>query len=342
MSRTIHGSSHKALKAFRKKSAALPVYWIYVSRMNNEGVAWPSSAGLAKDTGWNKAACLEGRKHLVSIGALELVEGYIRPEWRELTPQARTRKMNVDKTEYYRPTGYVVINDKKIPMLYNGGDEPSTIDEQPSDGKNRLTSDALGHRTALDVGHSPMSETADGQNASTELNSSIQLGSSNTELDSTKEKKTAPNGAKSSSKPSKGFDFTKPPKEWQWPQLEQYACEHPTIEILVALDGVPKLKNLATAPLARDAVELFKELQRNNITPERWQSLYTAREKISGTYNAFKKMLYALPNWLKSEPQIKVVPPPADPTPGVEPAFVIVGKNLVPVEEYRKSKGRAS
>lgn len=175
MSRTIHGLSHKALKAFRKKSAALPVYWIYVSRMNNEGVAWPSSAGLAKDTGWNKSACLDARSHLVSIGALEKVDGYVRPEWRGLSAQEKTRKVNVDRSEYYRPTGYVMHNGEKLPMLYNGGDEPAQVDEQSSDGKNGRTTER-GKKTS-DGKNRRTSETAVGQNGSTELDSSIELDS---------------------------------------------------------------------------------------------------------------------------------------------------------------------
>ena len=141
--------------------------------------------------------------------------------------------------------------------------------------------------------------------------------------------KTAPIGAKSSSKQPKKPDFSKPLKDWSWVYLEQYACENPTIEILVALDGVPKFKNLATAGVARDAVEIFKELKRNEVTPERWKSLYTASIDVKGTFTAFRKMFYALPNWLKSEPPITIVksedddmPKPAQPAwyPGMKSA----------------------
>src|SRR6185295_16293387 len=128
MSRTIHGQSHKAIKAFRKKPASLTVYWIYVSRMNNEGVAWPSVAGLGKDTGWNKDTCMEGRAYLVSLGALEKVDGYVRPDWRDLPLAEKTRKLNLDQSEYYRPTGFIIWKGEKLPMLYNGGDEAADID----------------------------------------------------------------------------------------------------------------------------------------------------------------------------------------------------------------------
>lgn len=182
MSRTIHGLSHQGLKAFRKKSAALPVYWIYLSRMNNEGVAWPSARGLAKDTGWNKATCLEARDYLIEIKALEVVKDYVRPDWRDKPAQEKTRKINFDRSEYYRPTGYIMIADKKFKMLYNGSDEASSIDENASD--------VLQNRTSAQTGHPP---TPDIQFGSTELNSPIDLDSSKSDLDSSKD--TAPFGA---------------------------------------------------------------------------------------------------------------------------------------------------
>jgi hypothetical protein len=151
MSRTIHGKSHEALKAFRKKSAALTVYWIYVSRMNNEGVTWPSIARIAKDTGWGKDACHEARNHLVKIGALERVEDYIQPDWRKLKPQELARKRNFDKSEYYRPTGYVMHNGKRMPMLYNGADEASTLEDKFSDVLQNLTSENNGHQERADI-----------------------------------------------------------------------------------------------------------------------------------------------------------------------------------------------
>ena len=120
-------------------------------------------------------------------------------------------------------------------------------------------------------------------------------------------KENATSVAKSSSKQPKKPDFSKPLKDWSWVYLEQYACDNPIIEILVALDDVPKFKNLATAGVARDAVELFKELQRNTIAPDRWKSLYTAGARINNSASIFKRMLWALPGFLKSEPPITIV-----------------------------------
>lgn len=132
MSRTIHGRSHQALSHFRAHPAALAVYWIYVSRMNNEGVAWPSSRGMASDTGWNRETCLNARAHLIALKALELVEGYVRPQWRALPAADLKKRQVLDKAEYYRPTGFVIVDGAKLYMLYNGGDEDSALD---SDGR---------------------------------------------------------------------------------------------------------------------------------------------------------------------------------------------------------------
>lgn len=192
MSRTIHGLSHRAIAPFRKNPASLSVYWIYVSRMNNEGVAWPSSASLAKSTDWNKAACLDGRSFLVSHGALERVDGYIRPEWRKLDAKTLKRKLSLDRSEYYRPTGFILLdmevgtsNQRKEWLLYNGADEASEIDNQPDDGKPRRPSSA----SSVDGD--------DGRPDSPELDSSMELDSTS-QLDS---KDSAPESADTARKP---------------------------------------------------------------------------------------------------------------------------------------------
>jgi hypothetical protein len=151
MSRAIHGKSYEALKVFRKKPAALAVYWIYVSRMNNEGVAWPALPRLAKETGWNKNTCHAARNHLIDLGALERVDDYVQPEWRKLSAQALTRKRNFDKSEYYRPTGYIMVGSRRMPMLYNGADEQTSLEEQSSDVPQERTSADTGHPPALDI-----------------------------------------------------------------------------------------------------------------------------------------------------------------------------------------------
>lgn len=142
MGSVIHGKSHEALKFLRSKPATLAVFWIYASRTNNEGMAWPSLRGLAQDTGWSVDTCKDARKWLVEHGALERVTEYIRPDWRKLEEKDRTKRVNLDRTEYYRPTGYIEIAEKRYHMLYFGQQEPSTIEEVPPDVLPRRTSAA--------------------------------------------------------------------------------------------------------------------------------------------------------------------------------------------------------
>ncbi len=145
MSGIIHGLSHKAIAAFRDTPAALAVYWIYVSRMNKDGVAWPSAAGLARNTGWVKDTVLIGRYWLVEHEALEEVKDYIRPEWRNLDEKTKQQKLNLDRSEYYRPTGYIILNEKKYPMLYHGGNETSDIESEDT-RTNPPIVDPIDHR----------------------------------------------------------------------------------------------------------------------------------------------------------------------------------------------------
>jgi|CXWL01.1.fsa_nt_gi hypothetical protein len=180
MSRTIHGKSTKALKHLRKKPAALAVYWCYVARMNNEGVAWPGARGLAHDTEWNKSTCLEARQLLVSLCALEPMPDYIRPEWRKLAEGEQRKRKGLDRSEYFRPTGYIMVGEQKLMLLYNGGDEANDIDEKAPDVRRGSTStpqDNSGN------GHLP---------GSTELDSPPNLDSSQSEGNSTL---IAPDGA---------------------------------------------------------------------------------------------------------------------------------------------------
>lgn len=181
MSRTIHGQSTKALKHLREKPAALAVYWCYVARMNNEGVAWPGARGLAKDTSWNKATCLEARQLLVSLCALEPVPDYIRPEWRKLPEGEQKKKKGLDRSEYFRPTGYIIVNEQRLMLLYNGGDEANDIDEKAPDVRRGSTSTP---QYNSGNGHLP---------GSTELDSLSDLDSSQSEDDSKKD--IAPDGA---------------------------------------------------------------------------------------------------------------------------------------------------
>lgn len=119
--------------------------------------------------------------------------------------------------------------------------------------------------------------------------------------------KTAPKGA-TSQKPPKKLSYPSNAKSWEWKHLEQYACENPTIELLAAFNGMgSQLKNLPTAGVARDAVELFHELNRSKVAPERWEKLHTAGLRIKNPASIFKRMMWALPDFLRTEPPITIV-----------------------------------
>lgn len=133
-----------------------------------------------------------------------------------------------------------------------------------------------------------------------------------TEKQNKDKKENAPDGATSPKQPKK-VSYPSNAKSWEWKHLEQYACENPTIELLAAFNGMnAQLKNLPTAGVARDAVELFQELNRNKVPPDRWQSLHDIG--LKNTYNAsiFKRMLWALERWLKTDAPITIVKPDDD------------------------------
>lgn len=183
---SIHGLSHKALKYFRKKPATLAVYWIYVSRTNNEGVAWPTIRGLKRDTGWSADSCVDARAWLVKHEALEKINGYVQPSWRGLDDKTRAQRVNLDQSEYYRPTGYIVVDDVKYSMLYFGAMEASDIE---SEGQG--SAHVRRHRTST----APNNDAIDQRPDRTELDSSISdLGTSNTKLDPINTNPPAPIG----------------------------------------------------------------------------------------------------------------------------------------------------
>lgn len=97
--------------------------------------------------------------------------------------------------------------------------------------------------------------------------------------------------------------------KWQWKHIEAYALEHPTLDTLACCDNTPMVKNLPTLAVARDCVELFVDLNRNGVVPHQYIGLCETAEKDTSTakYNIFRRMIYALPNWLKTA---KVMPPP--------------------------------
>lgn len=177
MSNVIHGQSHQVMKHFRQEPAALAVLWIYASRTNRDNVAWPSARGLAHDTGWGKDTCLNARAFLVEHQALEPVADYVRPAWRKLEAAAKSRKMNLDKAEYFRPTGKFVVEGKEYPIFYYGGETASPIEdeanypEEAADVRPDLTSGANGHQARPDIRPRLTSGPIDGRRGGTELDS---------------------------------------------------------------------------------------------------------------------------------------------------------------------------
>lgn len=147
---TVHGASPKALKHFRDKPASLSVYWVYIARVNIDNVAWPSLRGLATETGWDFKTCGDGREFLVEHQALERIRDYIRPSWRDLPTKELRRLRNLDKAEYFRPTGTLLVGDKRLPLLYIPQDEsmPSLDDDprRPSSTRSIMDGDDHGRR----------------------------------------------------------------------------------------------------------------------------------------------------------------------------------------------------
>jgi hypothetical protein len=157
----IHGQSAKALRYFRKHTASLAVYWVYVARANYENVAWPSLTKLAAEAGWSYNNVRDARAWLVEVEALEAVQHYVRPEWRALPKADKAKRVNLDKSEYYRPTGHLRIKGQLLPLLYFGGHEAADIDHQPAD------------ESTVDPSMSPIDQSGDNARGDHELISSI-------------------------------------------------------------------------------------------------------------------------------------------------------------------------
>jgi uncharacterized protein YbdZ (MbtH family) len=153
VSRIIDGNSHQAIKLMKKPAPTLSVFWVYVSRTNNDNVSWPSIRGLAKDTGWGTTAVAGARQWLIDHQALEEVKDYIRPQWRELEPKELTRLRNLDQARYFRPTGYIVVNGNRHDLLYVPRDQESNQPYEPegSHVTPAVTSDDVAHRKSCDI-----------------------------------------------------------------------------------------------------------------------------------------------------------------------------------------------
>jgi hypothetical protein len=145
---TIHGRSHIAIKHFHANPAAMAVYWIYLARCNYENVAWPSLRLLVVDTKWSINVCREARQWLVEHKALELLKDYVRPDWRALDAKTRKRRLSLDHTEYYRPTGTLEVGGKVYQMLYEAAKDNHDVSrgDTSHDVSRGTTSHVDGHR----------------------------------------------------------------------------------------------------------------------------------------------------------------------------------------------------
>jgi hypothetical protein len=269
----IHGGSHAALKYFREKPAALAVYWLYVSRTNHEGVAWPSLRGLETSTGWNKDTCAEARDWLVFVGALEPVEKYVRPQWREMEAKDLRRRKNLDHAQYFRMTGYIEVGGTRTPMLYAPQMEaaPDVDDTSADEG---AMSDATGRQAA------PTNDSADERQRRTELNTSLQL-------DSTLELDT-------SSSPAREEPFN------------IFTLYHETFAMLVANPILAdELKDIAATYPEQDIRDAFKETARANAKSIKYTVAILSRWKQEG--RSAPKAAAS-----KTRPAPKPAPSPAD------------------------------
>ncbi len=119
-------------------------------------------------------------------------------------------------------------------------------------------------------------------------------------------KEKAPSGAALPLKPVK-LVYPKRIKAYEAKHIEQFAQENPNILVLVRLDGMTKNITELTTGAGCDAIELFMELNRLKVASDRWQSLYTAGLKNTYAASIFRRMMWALERWLRSESQITMV-----------------------------------
>lgn len=204
----IHGQSHRAIKHIGEQTAALEVLWIYASRTNHENVAWPGLRGLARDIGRAVGTIQKARQHLVSLEALEEVERYVRPEWRSLEENDRKKRVGMDRSKYYRPTGKIVVNDETIPVFYVPQKEASDLETVP---------DVSNGRTSTPQNVYAVERLPD----DTELSTSSELDSRSTERSTKKDSavsvepaqagtpkpEVSENGEKQKRKPNEWYDF---------------------------------------------------------------------------------------------------------------------------------------
>ncbi len=130
MASVIHGSSWGALTYFRKRPAALSVFWLYCARANSDNVAWPSEGDMRATTGWSEDSCRLARQWLIEVGALEEVADYVRPAWRRLPEEKQAERRRFDRAIYCRPTGIIQLEGQMYPLLYDAQREGMKLPDE--------------------------------------------------------------------------------------------------------------------------------------------------------------------------------------------------------------------
>lgn len=162
---TIDGRSCAGIKHLDKQRKAQTIYWIYASRVNQENVAWPGIESLSNDADTSKHTAGAARKWLIEHKALEPVPDYVRPDWRELPAQERARKLNFDRAEYFRPTGFIEWEGERYPISIFNSHVPRPTSHVREQAKNEDVRDGA----TPDVPRPQLSEEQGHQTPETDL-----------------------------------------------------------------------------------------------------------------------------------------------------------------------------
>jgi hypothetical protein len=295
----LHWCLRDHLQEFRTDGRLFVLLSIYLHK-NTRNRSWPSNELIRKETGLSRAPVSQSVQWLIDHKAVVLV-----PYDKRVGKETKLAK----RKNIYQLTGLIEINGKFIPYLFMNPESWRGIADELNVLGNSSISELLQDESLI----SELSRSELSNFEPKGIKSSSSEGSKPSKGKKEK-KKSAPLGAKPSSK--KKPDFSKPLKDWTWEYIEQYACDNPTIEFVAAFYGLGNtLKSLPTTYVARDAIEAFRELTRLKVPTDRWKSVYDAASKIKHEANIFKRILWALPKWLKSEPNITVVNPPPSSAP---------------------------
>lgn len=92
-----------------REDGRLAVLLVLIMRSNDRNRCYPSVEKIAKDIGWSVPSVIKAKEWLLSVGAIKLVSYHERVD---------DEKECSKRQHIYQITGYMTINDKKIPYLY--------------------------------------------------------------------------------------------------------------------------------------------------------------------------------------------------------------------------------